>query len=201
MGINNKKQNVYIIDFGLGKRYRDPISGKHIAYKDGKSLTGTERYASLNTHLGIEQSRRDDIESFTYVLIYFLRGSLPWQGLKAKNNKEKYDRITDKKLNTKVALLCKDLPEDLLHMVNYTRGLKFDEKPDYEYLRKMIMSMAEKEKVEFDNKFDWSILESKENIVKKESDDQENTRNINKDFYNKINLNNSDSNNKKLVPI
>ena len=86
-------------------------------------------------------------------------------------------------------------------MVNYTRGLKFDEKPDYEYLRKMIMSMAEKEKVEFDNKFDWSILESKENIVKKESDDQENTRNINKDFYNKINLNNSDSNNKKLVPI
>ena len=201
MGINNKKQNVYIIDFGLGKRYRDPISGKHIAYKDGKSLTGTARYASLNTHLGIEQSRRDDIESFTYVLIYFLRGSLPWQGLKAKNNKEKYDRITDKKLNTKVALLCKDLPEDLLHMVNYTRGLKFDEKPDYEYLRKMIMSMAEKEKVEFDNKFDWSILESKENIVKKESDDQENTRNINKDFYNKINLNNSDSNNKKLVPI
>ena len=187
MGINNKKQNVYIIDFGLGKRYRDPISGKHIAYKDGKSLTGTARYASLNTHLGIEQSRRDDIESFTYVLIYFLRGSLPWQGLKAKNNKEKYDRITDKKLNTKVALLCKDLPEDLLHMVNYTRGLKFDEKPDYEYLRKMIMSMAEKEKVEFDNKFDWSILESKENIVKKESDDQENTRNINKDFYNKIN--------------
>lgn len=201
MGINNKKQNVYIIDFGLGKRYRDPISGKHIAYKDGKSLTGTARYASLNTHLGIEQSRRDDLESFTYVLIYFLKGSLPWQGLKAKNNKEKYDRITDKKLNTKVALLCKDLPEDLLHMVNYTRGLKFDEKPDYEYLRKMIMSMAEKEKVEFDNKFDWSILESKENIVKKESDDQENTRNINKDFYNKINLNNSDSNNKKLVPI
>ena len=110
MGINNSKDILYIIDFGLGKRYKDPKTGIHIPYKDGKSLTGTARYASISTHLGIEQSRRDDLESFTYVLVYFMKGSLPWQGLRAKNNKEKYEKITDKKINTKLSTLCKDLP-------------------------------------------------------------------------------------------
>jgi len=78
-----------LIDFGLTKRVIDPKSGEHIPWKDGKSLTGTARYASLGTHLGYEQSRRDDLEGLAYVLIYFMHGNLPWQGQPAKTKKEK----------------------------------------------------------------------------------------------------------------
>lgn len=110
MGKDKKKNTVYAIDFGLAKRYRDPKTGLHIPFKDGKSLTGTARYASLNTHFGIEQSRRDDIEAFAYMLIYFLRGDLPWQGLKAKNIKEKYLKIKEKKASTKIEDLTEGMP-------------------------------------------------------------------------------------------
>ena len=90
---------MYIIDFGLSKRYRDAKTGEHIPYRDGKSLTGTARYASVNTHIGVEQSRRDDLEAVGYILLYFLKGVLPWQGLQGGRNKnEKYDKIKEKKL-------------------------------------------------------------------------------------------------------
>ena len=98
IGKGNKKFQIYAIDFGLAKKFRDSKSGMHIPYKDGKNLTGTARYASVNTHLGIEQSRRDDIEALAYIFIYFMKGNLPWQGLKAKNMKEKYEKIKEKKI-------------------------------------------------------------------------------------------------------
>ena len=117
MGVGKRKNTVYIIDFGLSKRYKDLKTGLHISYKDGKTLTGTARYASINTHLGIgnifsyiEQSRRDDLEALAYVIIYLFRGELPWQGIKAKNMKEKYEKIMEKKISTPVDILCKGCP-------------------------------------------------------------------------------------------
>jgi serine/threonine protein kinase len=119
IGIGKRQHYVYIIDFGLAKRYRDPKTGEHIPYKDGKNLTGTARYASIFTHIGQEQSRRDDLECLGYVLIYFLRGSLPWQGLKAKTKKEKYEQIKDKKLNTSLEELCVGFPEEFAQFMLY----------------------------------------------------------------------------------
>lgn len=110
IGLKKKEYIIYLIDYGLSKRYRDPKTGEHINYIDGKSLTGTARYASLYTHLGIEQSRRDDLESIGYLLIYFLKGELPWQGLKARTNKERYTKIMEKKIEFIPEILCKDLP-------------------------------------------------------------------------------------------
>lgn len=110
IGIGDQGANVYCVDFGLSKRYRHPKSLQHIPHRDGRSLTGTPRYASINNHLGIEQSRRDDLESIGYVLIYFLKGSLPWQGLKAKNAQKKYRMILEKKQQVSIAQLCQGCP-------------------------------------------------------------------------------------------
>lgn len=86
IGYQSKGYKVYLIDFGLAKKYIDK-EGYHIGYKDNKNLTGTARYASLNTHLGIQQGRRDDIECIGNVLLYFLKGDLPWQNMRANNKK------------------------------------------------------------------------------------------------------------------
>ena len=98
MGVKQKAGVLYMIDFGLSKRFKDPKNNQHIPYRDGKSLTGTARYASVNTHIGIEQSRRDDLESAGYILLYMLKGTLPWQGLPGKTKNDKYDKIKEKKV-------------------------------------------------------------------------------------------------------
>lgn len=110
VGLNDQGANIFCVDFGLSKRYRHPKNLQHIPHRDGRSLTGTPRYASINNHLGIEQSRRDDLESIGYVLIYFLKGSLPWQGLKAKNAQKKYRLILEKKQQVSIAQLCQGCP-------------------------------------------------------------------------------------------
>ena len=109
-------------------------------YRENKSLTGTPRYASLNNHLGMEQSRRDDLESLGYVFLYFLRGKLPWQGLRADNKKEKYTRIMEYKMEVTFNRLCQGYPEEFLFYFDYCHSLAFDETPDYDYLRGLFSS-------------------------------------------------------------
>ncbi|KAL3620592.1 Casein kinase 1-like protein 11 [Castilleja foliolosa] len=158
MGLGRKANQVYIIDFGLAKKYRDLQTHKHIPYRENKNLTGTARYASVNTHLGVEQSRRDDLESLGYVLMYFLRGSLPWQGLKAGTKKQKYDRISEKKMLTPIEVLCKSYPSEFISYFHYCRSLRFDDKPDYSYLKRLFRDLFIREGYQFDHVFDWTIL-------------------------------------------
>jgi len=158
MGLGKKGNQVNIIDFGLAKKYRDARTHQHIPYRENKNLTGTARYASINTHLGIEQSRRDDIESLGYVLMYFNRSSLPWQGLRAANKKQKYEKISEKKLATKIEHLCKGFPEEFAMYLNYTRSLRFDDKPDYAYLRKLFRDLFIRENYVYDHVYDWTLL-------------------------------------------
>jgi serine/threonine protein kinase len=146
---------VYIIDFGLAKRYRDPKTHVHIMYRENKHLTGTPRYASINNHLGIEQSRRDDLESLGYVFMYFLRGSLPWQGLRANTKKQKYQKIMEKKMATPIDLLCKGFPDEFRVYFEYCRALRFADKPDYSYLRRLFKDLALRNEIEYDGNFDW----------------------------------------------
>ncbi|KAI7743982.1 hypothetical protein M8C21_001749 [Ambrosia artemisiifolia] len=158
MGLGRKANQVYIIDFGLAKKYRDLQTHRHIPYRENKNLTGTARYASVNTHLGVEQSRRDDLESLGYVLMYFLRGSLPWQGLKAGTKKQKYDRISEKKMSTSIEALCKSYPSEFSSYFHYCRSLKFEDKPDYSYLKRLFRDLFIREGYQFDYVFDWTML-------------------------------------------
>lgn len=162
---HGKKQNIiYVIDFGLAKRYRDPKTGEHIPYKDNKSLTGTARYASVNAHLGIEQSRRDDLESVGFILLYFLKGSLPWQGLQGKNKNDKYDRIRDKKVSTTIESLTRGVPEEFNTYLQYCRNLKFEERPDYNYMRKIFKDLMYKRGHDYDYQYDWVLKKSGQKV-------------------------------------
>merc|ERR1712003_112628 len=158
IGLGKKANQVHIIDFGLAKKYRDPKTQQHIPYRENKNLTGTARYASVNTHLGIEQSRRDDLEAVGYVLMYFNRGSLPWQGLKANGKKEKYEKIMEKKMSTPVEVLCKHFPSEFVTYLNYCRSLRFEDRPDYAYLRRLLKDLFFREGYQYDFVFDWTIL-------------------------------------------
>lgn len=161
MGIGRHCNKLFMIDFGLAKKYWDNRTRQHIPYREEKNLTGTARYASINAHLGIEQSRRDDMESLGYVLMYFNRGSLPWQGLKAANKKQKYEKISEKKMATSVEVLCKGFPAEFAMYLNYCRGLRFEEKPDYKYLRQLFRILFRTLNHEYDYVFDWTMLKQK----------------------------------------
>ncbi|SLM36806.1 casein kinase i [Lasallia pustulata] len=148
---------VHIIDFGLAVEYQDPETHVHMAYHDKHKLVGTLRYASVNNHLGIVQSRRDDLESLGYILIYFCRGSLPWQGLKAQTEDEKYELVKEKKINTPIEDLCRGLPKAFASYFKHVRTLGFDDRPDYSYLRKLFRNLFVRKGLEYDHVFDWTI--------------------------------------------
>jgi serine/threonine protein kinase len=157
IGRNSNANLIHTIDFGLAKRYLDKKSHNHIAYLDGKQLVGTARYASLNTHLGIEQSRRDDLESVAYVLIYFLKGSLPWMGIKGDNRQSKSSAIGERKIATSIELLCRGIPNEFAWFLNDVRRLDFQAEPQYSQYREVFRQLFVQENFVYDSLFDWVV--------------------------------------------
>jgi serine/threonine protein kinase len=156
MGLGADSYIVHLIDFGLAKKYRDPRTQGHIPYTENRNFTGTARYASLNAHLGIEQSRRDDLEAIGLCLLYFYLGKLPWQNLQANNRVERYAKIAEMKLRMPVEQLCgAGAPLEFANYMYYVRALRFEDRPDYNSIRLIFKKLMKKEGFEYDHMFDW----------------------------------------------
>jgi len=166
------KYMIYIIDFGLSKKYRSSRTNKHIQFKCTKKFTGTARYASINAIRGIEQSRRDDLEAIGYMLMYFFNGGkLPWKGISCKEKQHKYAKIYKMKKDLDYKEFCKNMPKQIIEYMNYCKNLPFEKDPDYEYLRNLFELALKNNGLEYDLKFSWikdySILNNIEEIKNK----------------------------------
>jgi len=171
IGINDKKNIVYITDFGLSKRFRDPKTGIHMPYKDNKPFVGTATFASLYTHFGIEQSRRDDLECLSYSLIYLIKGKLPWMNLKYRNKIEKQFKIFQKKMNTTNEELCKNLPDEFRTFIQYVKDLHFEEKPNYKYLEQLLGKIYNKINYKYDTIIKYNNIVNIKNEQKNDNND------------------------------
>ncbi|CAA7408756.1 unnamed protein product [Spirodela intermedia] len=152
MGMGRHANKVYIIGFGHGKKFIDTNTHQHISHRENKSLKRTGRYA----HCGREQGRRDDLESLGYVLMYLLRGSLTWEDLKGGTERQKYEKISEKKVSMPIEALCHGYPIEFASYFYYCRSLCFDDKPNYAYLREIFHGLFKRERFQFDYVFDWT---------------------------------------------
>ena len=222
VGRGEKRKYIYILDFGLSKKYRSSRTLKHYQILKSKNLTGTARYASINALNGLTQSRRDDLEAVGYVLMYFLRGRLPWQGIPVKNKEDRYRKIMEKKMATSAEELCMGFPNEFADYINYTRNLQYEQDPDYNYLKNLFLNVLSKSGYRVDCYYDWDKetisyfrdFKNVDNIKNNKSKNDSSSVSINQQFnmkdvnsfastenktYNKINNNiqkyNSNSNN------
>jgi serine/threonine protein kinase len=161
LGNGGDRGKVYLIDFGLSKCFWNPVTDEHIPFRTDKHLTGTARYASINNHKGLEQSRRDDLESLGYVLIYFLNGRLPWQNQSGSNRKEKYRLMcTMKETALKTQSLFANLHPVFQQYFRYVTALQFTDRPDYVYLKRLFTTAFAQnyESTTEPARFDWELL-------------------------------------------
>ena len=168
IGRGKNSHILYILDFGLTKKFWSSTHKCHIPYIEGKKLTGTARYASINALGGCEQSRRDDLESIFYILIYFLKGSLPWQGLKVNKKEDRHKKIYEIKKNIQIKELCSRLPQEFELFYNYIKKLQFEQVPDYYYLKILLKNILEKNNFLIDFDYDWNkerVHIDKDNII------------------------------------
>jgi|TARA_B100000963_G_scaffold361869_1_gene400432 serine/threonine protein kinase len=157
IGTGKKKSRIFLIDFGLSKSYLDD-SSNHIEYKTDRNFTGSFRYSSIRNHKGIEQSRRDDLESIGYMLIFFLKGRLPWQGLRGSTKSKRSENIFNTKNTTSLHKLCDGIPKEFYLYMKYCRVLRFLQKPDYDLLRNLFIVLFKNQRYELDYVYDWNIV-------------------------------------------
>jgi serine/threonine protein kinase len=150
---HTQKDKIFCIDFGLATKYIDS-NNLHYKQKHNTKFVGTARYASINAHLGNTQSRKDDLESIGYILVYFFKGSLPWQNIKSSVKEKKYQLILEKKQNTTRVQLCKGLPDIFLCYFQYIDSLKYDERPRYTSIINTFKDFYNA-RMYTTNKFDW----------------------------------------------
>jgi serine/threonine protein kinase len=152
MGVGKQANVVHLIDFGLSKEYRNPNTHRHTPYNKAHGLIGSPTFVSIHSHLGMELGRRDDLESLAYILIYFLRGSLPWQGLCSVQ-----DIVQRKQRSTRT--LCHRLPAEFRDFLDYCHSLDFDAKPNYDRFHKLFGDLLSQEGCDNDMGFDWDATD------------------------------------------
>ena len=160
-GLNENSKVLYLIDYGLSKRYINPNTGEHIKYQDNCFPSGTIRYFSINAHKGIIQSRRDDMESLGYIFIYFLTGGLPWQGTPGDTHSVKCNNVLKLKLENSLEDICYGLPIEFLYYMKDVRSLQFDEEPHYSNYKQLFRNLLLKMNFFYDDIYDWTIHPSK----------------------------------------
>jgi serine/threonine protein kinase len=154
MGVGPNSKFLYMIDFGFAKTYRDPVTLAHNPMQKGAGITGTARFASINTLSGYTQSRRDDLESLGYVIVYIAKGSLPWANIKSDNKDELYNKILELKIKTTPESLCTGLPTQFEHYMKYIRGMTYEQEPNYYYLRSLFLTTLKNNQKSFDFSYD-----------------------------------------------
>jgi len=152
----NDPNIIYLIDFGLSKKYRSSTTGNHIKNSKLKKFVGSLRYASINASKLREQSRRDDLESIGYMLIYLIKGKLPWDSIKVDNKRSSYIKLSLYKKNLEPEILCRNLPKEFAEYIRYVKNLNFEDEPDYNYVKNLFRIMLRKQGIE-ENKifFSW----------------------------------------------
>ena len=166
IGKDTTAKTIYLLDFGLAKRYRDEYTHIHIPLKENRNLTGTARYASCNAHNGLEQSRRDDMESIAYVILYFFRKKLPWQGLKCKDKNEKHAKIKEMKMSITPEKLFEGLPKEFADYLTMVKKLGFEDEPAYKSYIQMLNKLFKAKEFEMDYIYDWVTVKNNTNVLK-----------------------------------
>ena len=166
IGKDTTAKTIYLLDFGLAKRYRDEYTHIHIPLKENRNLTGTARYASCNAHNGLEQSRRDDMESIAYVILYFFRKKLPWQGLKCKDKNEKHAKIKEIKMSMTPEKLFEGLPKEFADYLTMVKKLGFEDEPTYKNYIQMFTRLFKAKEFEMDYIYDWVTVKNNTNVLK-----------------------------------